>query len=172
MFCPWNVLVWIPILRCLRLDICSFQQLILLLRLYFWITFRDPGLINRETMKAIASMPPGEIYNFFTGCPIALSKYRPGTLESCYIRANHQPMQRLIVIISEELKGLTMLQHTLIKPFKRTACFHFEKVQGHQGIFSSVKGTLLSGNCKFLLEHFKGTKAMTRRHAVIAFVAP
>ena len=31
--------------------------------------------------------------------------------------------------------------------------------QGHQGIFSLVKGTLW-GNCKFLLEHFKGTKAM------------
>ena len=39
----------------------------------------------------------------------------------------------------------------------------FSKGQGHQGIFSSVKGTL-SGNCKFLLEHFKGTKAMPRGH--------
>ena len=39
----------------------------------------------------------------------------------------------------------------------------FLKGQGHQGIFFSVKGTLW-WNCKFLLEHFKGTKAMTRGH--------
>ena len=31
----------------------------------------------------------------------------------------------------------------------------------HQGIFHLVKGTLW-GNCKFLLEHFQGTKAMIR----------
>ena len=37
----------------------------------------------------------------------------------------------------------------------------FLKGQGHQGIFSLAKGTLW-GNCKLLLEHFKGTKAMTR----------
>ena len=37
----------------------------------------------------------------------------------------------------------------------------FLKGQGHQGIFSLAKGTL-GGNCKFLLEHFKGTKAMAR----------
>ena len=37
----------------------------------------------------------------------------------------------------------------------------FLKGQGHQGIFSLAKGTLW-GNCKFLLEHFKGTKAMAR----------
>ena len=43
------------------------------------------------------------------------------------------------------------------------------KGQGHQGIFFLVKGTLW-GNCKFLLEHFKGTEAMTRMEA-IAFVA-
>ena len=39
----------------------------------------------------------------------------------------------------------------------------FLKGQGHQGIFSLVKGTLW-GNCQFLLEPFKGTKAMTRGH--------
>ena len=39
----------------------------------------------------------------------------------------------------------------------------FLKGQGHQGIFSLVKGTLW-GNRKYLLEHFKGTKAMTRGH--------
>ena len=39
----------------------------------------------------------------------------------------------------------------------------FLKGQGHQGIFSLAKGTLW-GNCKFLLEHLKGTKA-------IAFIA-
>ena len=37
------------------------------------------------------------------------------------------------------------------------------KGQGHHGIFSSVKGTLW-GNFKFLLELFKGTRAMTRGH--------
>ena len=37
----------------------------------------------------------------------------------------------------------------------------FLKGQGHQGIFSLVKGTLW-GN--FFCEHFKGTKAMTRGH--------
>ena len=37
------------------------------------------------------------------------------------------------------------------------------KVQGQQGILSLVKGTLW-GNCRFLLWHFKGTKAMTRGH--------
>ena len=35
----------------------------------------------------------------------------------------------------------------------------FLKEQGHQGIFSLVKGTLRE-NCKYLLEHFRGTKAM------------
>ena len=35
--------------------------------------------------------------------------------------------------------------------------FVFVKGQGHQCIFSLVKGTLW-GNCKFLREHFKGTK--------------
>ena len=35
---------------------------------------------------------------------------------------------------------------------------HFLKRQGHQGIFSLVKGTLW-GNWKFLPEHFKGPKA-------------
>ena len=39
----------------------------------------------------------------------------------------------------------------------------FLKGQGHQCIFSLVKGTLRE-TCKFLLEHFKGTKAMTRWH--------
>ena len=39
----------------------------------------------------------------------------------------------------------------------------FLKVQGHQGIFSQVKGTLW-GNCKLLLEHFKGIKAITKGH--------
>ena len=39
----------------------------------------------------------------------------------------------------------------------------FLKGQGHQGIFFLVKGTLW-WNCKFVLEHFKGTKAMTRGH--------
>ena len=34
----------------------------------------------------------------------------------------------------------------------------FLKGQGHQDIFSLVKGIL---NCKFLLEHLEGTKAMT-----------
>ena len=35
--------------------------------------------------------------------------------------------------------------------------------QGHQGMFSLVKcAPWLWGNCKVLLEHFKGTKAMTR----------
>ena len=38
----------------------------------------------------------------------------------------------------------------------------FLKGQGHQGIFSLVKGTLW-GNCKFLLEHFKGTKVLISR---------
>ena len=33
----------------------------------------------------------------------------------------------------------------------------FFKGQGHQGIFSLVKGTLW-GNCKFLLKHFKSTR--------------
>ena len=37
------------------------------------------------------------------------------------------------------------------------------KGQEHKGISFLVKGTLW-GNCKFLLEHFKGTKAMTRGH--------
>ena len=37
----------------------------------------------------------------------------------------------------------------------------FLKGQGHQGIFSLAKGTLW-GNCEFLLEHFKVTKAMAR----------
>ena len=37
--------------------------------------------------------------------------------------------------------------------------------QGHQGIFSLVKGTLW-GNCTFLLEHFKGTKAMIRPDSI------
>ena len=46
----------------------------------------------------------------------------------------------------------------------------FLKGQGHQGIFSLVKGTLW-GNCKFLLEHFKGTKAMTRGHGGNRLVA-
>ena len=35
--------------------------------------------------------------------------------------------------------------------------------QGHQGIFSLVKSTL-RGSCKFLLEHFESTEAMTRGH--------
>ena len=39
----------------------------------------------------------------------------------------------------------------------------FLKGQGHQCIFSFVKGTLW-GNCIFLLKHFKGTKAIPRRH--------
>ena len=39
----------------------------------------------------------------------------------------------------------------------------FWKGQGHQGISSLVKGNLW-GNCKFLLEHFKGAKAMTMGH--------
>ena len=39
----------------------------------------------------------------------------------------------------------------------------FMKGLGHQGIFSLVKGTLW-GNCKFLFEHFKGTKAITMGH--------
>ena len=39
----------------------------------------------------------------------------------------------------------------------------FLKGQGHKGIFSLVKGTLL-GNCKSILGHFKDTKAMTRGH--------
>ena len=37
----------------------------------------------------------------------------------------------------------------------------FLKGQAHQGIFSLEKGRKL----KFVLEHFKGTKAMTRGHA-------
>ena len=44
------------------------------------------------------------------------------------------------------------------------ACMlHFLKAQGHQDIFSLVKGTLW-GNCSFFMERFKGTKAMTRGH--------
>ena len=39
----------------------------------------------------------------------------------------------------------------------------FLKGQRHQGIFSLVKGTL-AGDCKFLLEYFKGAKAMTSGH--------
>ena len=39
----------------------------------------------------------------------------------------------------------------------------FLKGQGHQGISSFVKGTLW-GNCKFLLENFNGTKAMSMGH--------
>ena len=39
----------------------------------------------------------------------------------------------------------------------------FLKGQGHQGVFLLSKGHLLE-NCKFLLEYFKGTKAMTRGH--------
>ena len=39
----------------------------------------------------------------------------------------------------------------------------FYKGQGHQGIFSLVIVTLW-GNCKFLLEPFKGTNAKTRGH--------
>ena len=46
----------------------------------------------------------------------------------------------------------------------------FLKVQGHQGISSSVKGTQRA-NCKFLLEHLKGTKAMTWGMEAIAFGA-
>ena len=46
----------------------------------------------------------------------------------------------------------------------------FFKGQGHQGIFSLVKGTLW-GNCKILLEYFKGTKAMTRGEKANAYVA-
>ena len=41
--------------------------------------------------------------------------------------------------------------------------FFFFKGRGHQGILSLVMGTLW-GNYKFVLEHFKGTNAMTRRH--------
>ena len=37
----------------------------------------------------------------------------------------------------------------------------FLKGQGHQGSFSLLKSTLC-GNCKFLLEQFKATKALTR----------
>ena len=39
----------------------------------------------------------------------------------------------------------------------------FLKGQGHRGIFFLVKGTLW-WNCKIVLEHFKGIKAMTRGH--------
>ena len=39
----------------------------------------------------------------------------------------------------------------------------FLKGQGHLGIFFLVKGTLRL-NCKFVLEHFKGIKALTRGH--------
>ena len=46
----------------------------------------------------------------------------------------------------------------------------FLKGQEHQGIFSLVKGTLW-GNCKYILEYFKGTKAMTRGTEAIAFLA-
>ena len=46
----------------------------------------------------------------------------------------------------------------------------FLKRQGHQSIFSLVKRTLW-GNCKSVLDHFKGTKAMTRGIEAIAFVA-
>ena len=53
----------------------------------------------------------------------------------------------------------------------RQACMlRFWKGQEHQDIFSLVKGTLWE-NCKFLLEHFKGTKAMTRVMEAIAFDA-
>ena len=50
---------------------------------------------------------------------------------------------------------------SLVLLLSRLACFW--KGNGHQGIFSSVKGTLW-GNCKCLLKHFKGTKAITRGH--------
>ena len=44
----------------------------------------------------------------------------------------------------------------------RAVCFGFERAR-HQGIFFLVKGTLW-WNCKFVLEHFQGTKALTRGH--------
>ena len=47
--------------------------------------------------------------------------------------------------------------------YARACMLWFLKGQGHQGIVSLVKGTLW-GNCKFLLEYFKGTKAMTKGH--------
>ena len=45
----------------------------------------------------------------------------------------------------------------------------FLKGQGHQGIFSLVKGTW--GTCKFLLGRFKGTNAKTKGHEAVTFVA-
>ena len=43
--------------------------------------------------------------------------------------------------------------------------------EGHQGIFSMLKATLW-GHCKFLLECFKGTKAMTRGHGGNRLLTP
>ena len=44
------------------------------------------------------------------------------------------------------------------------------KGQGHRGIFSLVKGTLW-GNRKLLIEHFKGTKAITKAGASVKYQA-
>ena len=53
------------------------------------------------------------------------------------------------------------LSKALFARWQRACYFVFERARiAYQGNFSLVKGTLW-GNCKFLLEHFKGTKAMT-----------
>ena len=73
-------------------------------------------------------------------------------------------------IIMPALKYLLLNKHEDQKQFLPTrlginwqACMFFLKGQGHQGTFSLVKVTLW-GNCRLLLEHFKGTKAMARGH--------
>ena len=45
----------------------------------------------------------------------------------------------------------------------RTVCFVFERARAPRHVLLG-KGQPISGNCKFLPEHFKGTKAMARGH--------
>ena len=63
-----------------------------------------------------------------------------------------------------------LAKHNKTKPLLFPGLYDsFLKGQGHQGIFSSIKGTQW-GNCKLLQELFKGTKAMGR--VAITYVAP
>ena len=51
----------------------------------------------------------------------------------------------------------------LAQSFKQACMLRFWNIKGHRGIFALINGTLW-GNCKFLLEHFKGTKSMSMGH--------
>ena len=56
-------------------------------------------------------------------------------------------------------KAIFNLQRELNWP----VCYVFERARAPRHFLLVLKGTLW-GNCKFLLDHFKGTKAMTRGH--------